>query len=264
MEIELVSNDLKGELNNIFSHFNSEEIGGIFWVSLKDAAKVTVVTKIFALKNTIKTIFQVTKGFTKYMYEIIKNERFYFWKRLLSDSKALVESKIILIKKIWESMSFEEKKATMIDFTIITLSALVFGGGLDFEGGAPDMDSKFGIGNHRNLFSHTILLGFTLEFGLRFIGNLLINSEKKGIYPRIKLLSSILDFIKKNHEKVIKGMWIGLFVHYLKDANLLSNRTKPYSGLHGLDMQTHQGIYTSNAILSAIFASNVKSEESSK
>ena len=52
-----------------------------------------------------------------------------------------------------------------------------------------------------------------------------------------------------------------MLLHYLKDANIFSNRTKPYIGLHGLNMRTHQNIYANNAVLSAIFSINIEEEK---
>lgn len=257
MNTEILSNHyLKKELSNLLSNLNSEEIGKIFWKSLKEAFKVTSMHNIANLIKTIIKIFKLSIDFLNYMFLIIENEKFYFWKRLFLDYKKFLRRKIIFIKKTWKSLSYLEKKAVMIDLTIITVSALVFGGGLDFEGGAPDLDLKFGIGNHRNLFSHTILLGLTLEFGLRFIGNVLINLEKKGIKPNSEMLSLILSFIKGQYKKVIKGMWIGLFFHYLKDSKILFGKTKPYTGLYELNIRTHKRIFATNAILSAIFANS--------
>ena len=46
------------------------------------------------------------------------------------------------------------------------LPPLVVSGGPDGDGGAPDLDLMFGIGAHRSVFSHSILMGASLETGL--------------------------------------------------------------------------------------------------
>ena len=38
--------DLRDELKDLFAQVNSEEFGRIFWISLKDAAKVTTIHNI--------------------------------------------------------------------------------------------------------------------------------------------------------------------------------------------------------------------------
>lgn len=154
-------------------------------------------------------------------------------------------------------MSPEQRVDTLIDFVIIVLTLFLVNGGPDFECGLPDTNLALGVGKHRNVFTHTVLLGLTLEFTVRFLVSLATESEKRGYAPRSEFLRAMLDFAKKHHNATITGMWLGLFLHYLKDANLLARRTKPYTGITGLSMQEHQRMLASNAFPSAIFGSGV-------
>ncbi len=251
----------RAELTQLFSNLSSNDVKNIFLSSLKEAASATVMTKITSLGDFVEFVFTGSIQATKYIYKIIKEEKWKFPARMFRDFSEVVRTRALLLETVWKSMSDEERKDTAIDFLVIVFSAFIVGGGVDMEGGMPDLDIKTGIGNHRNVFSHTILLGLTLELALRFLGNILINLDERGIKPSSKLLSSVLNFVKDKHEKAIQGMWIGLFFHYLKDANLLSAKTKPYAGLNGLSMGTHKGIFASNAILSAIFATNVDAKK---
>lgn len=58
----------------------------------------------------------------------------------------------------------KEKKIEILIVTILTFSIFfTVGGRLDMEGGVPDLDTELlGIGMHRNVFLHTILLGLGL------------------------------------------------------------------------------------------------------
>ena len=246
------------ELIQLYSQLSFDDITGIFLFSLKKAVTATIISKVTSLGEFVNFVFDSLVKSTKYLYKIIMEEKWKFPKRMFNDFLSIVKERAAALEKMWKSMSGQEIKKTAFDFLIIISSTLIFGGGLDMEGGFPDLDIKAGIGNHRNLFSHTILLGLTLELGLRFMGNVLVALDERGIEPKSIFLRSVLDFAKNTNDKIIQGMWTGLFFHYLKDANVFSARTKPYVGVHGLSMGTHKTIFASNAILSAIFAISVE------
>ncbi|KLO23526.1 hypothetical protein [Marinitoga sp. 1155] len=246
----------RSNLESLFEYFSNDEINEIFFISLREAINVTFKNKTISIKNFLILFTQNTIKTVKYLYKTIKEEKFGSFKKIFLDVKDVTINRIKKMEILWKKMPFSEKKEALIDFLIISFSTLIVGGGFDMEGGVPDLDLKTGIGNHRNLFTHTILLGFSLELALRFIGNILINLEKKGIEPESEFLSKVLSFVKDKHEKAIQGMWLGLFFHYLKDANLFSNKVKPYVGLKGFSMKTHKNLFASNAILSVIFAIN--------
>ena len=46
---------------------------------------------------------------------------------------------------------------------VLVLAALVSSGGVDGDGGIPDLDLKFGIGAHRSIFFHSIISGTVVE-----------------------------------------------------------------------------------------------------
>ena len=53
-------------------------------------------------------------------------------------------------------------------------------GGEDFEGGIPDSDLNLGIGFHRHFISHSIIMGFIVEFLMRS-GIEIINKSYKNL-----------------------------------------------------------------------------------
>lgn len=151
---------------------------------------------------------------TIYLYRTIKQEDWnaprIWWKGAGEGFKKKLEQ----IKTIWKQMSSEQRVDTLINFVIIVLTLFLARGGLHFEGGLPDTDLAFGMGTHRNIFIHTVLLGLTLEFTVRFLVALATESKKRGYTPRSELLRVVLDFTKKHHDAAITGMWLDLFVPY--------------------------------------------------
>ncbi|KAF2961312.1 hypothetical protein [Fervidobacterium sp. 2310opik-2] len=255
----------KNEIKHLLENTNENELSKIFLQSLREAFIVTTKHMIVNLFYTIKALVDLSIITAKYLKELLSlRNPLRIKDKLLDDAKKLKDTIILRIKalkSVWDGMTFEQRKESISDFLIIVLSALVFGGGFDFEGGLPDTDLKVSAGYHRNIFSHTILIGFTFELALRFMYHLLIHLENKGIYIQNKFLKSFVEFFKTKQDKIISGIWLGLFIHFLKDANLLSARTKPYSDINGLTMNQHKAIFASNALLSAIFAIEINKNE---
>jgi hypothetical protein len=130
-------------------------------------------------------------------------------------------------------------------------------GGKDFEGGIPDLDLELGIGYHRNIFSHSIISGFVVEFLMRAGVEILSKSHSNLPDFHHKFWDHINNFIEENQELAIGSMWAGISIHLLQDANLTEATTKPYTGIpFEMSMEAHQGLYTANGTASAIYAKN--------
>lgn len=257
--------EIKNEMKKLLDYLKIEEINEIFLKSLLEAFEATIKHWLGSLKSFIRFIIEFSFEFIKYIKKLVLLGNFKdAIKKVFNDSKNLIIESYKKLKFTWSNLSIEQKKENIVDFIIITISMFIFGGGLDFEGGLPDTDLKFSIGSHRNIFTHSVLVGFTVEFSIRFIYYLLMKLEEKGIYTKNIMLKKFFEFFKRKNEKIISGMWLGLFIHFLKDANLFSERIKPYSGIKGLSMEGHKSLFASNALLSAVFSKNEneKKEES--
>lgn len=246
--------ELKQDLLNIRSIVSDEKISEIAYNALVNAAKAVIETKIKSIFEFVKFVVVNTIKITKYLAKTIKEEKLNAPKKWWSDTKKLINNKIEQIKKIWQSMTLQQRVDTIIDFSIMVLFAFLVSGGFDLEGGLPDTDRAFGMGAHRNLFTHTILVGLTMEFVIRFLVALVVESEKFGYVPKSKILQNLLEFAKKHHTAAISGMWLGLSLHFLKDSNFFASRTKPYVGVEGWSMRDHQNMLMSNAMAAAIFS----------
>ncbi|MCS7175391.1 hypothetical protein [Pseudothermotoga sp.] len=257
--------ELKQDLLALRNLISDDKMAEIASNALKEALRVTIETKIRNIFSFMKFTVVSSVKLTKYLCKTVREEKWAAPKKWLIDLKDQLKSRAEKIKKTWESMTQQQKVDTAIDFAIVALSAFLVSGGFDLEGGLPDIDTKFGVGKHRNFFTHSILIGLTLEFVIRFLVALAVESEKHGYVPKSKLFQAFLNFAKKHHNAAISGMWLGLFLHFAKDANLFSTRTKPYTGINGLSMRQHQSLFTSNALAAAIFSQPRKSvNESTK
>lgn len=246
--------ELKQDLLNIRTVVSDEKISEIAYNALINAAKAVIETKVRNIFEFVKFTVVNTIKITKYLIETIKEEKIKAPKKWWNDGKRLINNKIEQIKKMWQSMTPQQRADTIVDFSIMVLFAFLVSGGFDLEGGLPDTDRAFGMGAHRNIFTHTIFVGLTLEFVIRFLVALVVESEKFGYVPKSKILQSLLDFAKKHHTAAISGMWLGLSLHFLKDSNFFTSRTKPYAGIQGWSMRDHQNALMSNAMAAAIFS----------
>lgn len=252
----------------IIDNMDRDQLINIVKDSFNKSMEAILISKKNAIKNTGKTIlrFGMNTG------EFIKNEINFIrynpenyidnlFPRIKYSFKEFKDTVINTSSQKIESfkeLSDSGKKDIILSGLLWVGTVLMIGGGADFEGGAPDLDSKLGgIGRHRNVFSHTILLGLSLEFFIRFTINLLRHGKNYLPDDRSKVwigVGKILDEVDRNENVLVSGAWIGLSIHLLKDANIGSSKVKPYVGMpKGLSMETHQNIFAGNSFLAFIF-----------
>lgn len=261
------------ELNSILENIGQNEIMIIVKNSFNQSLKLTILSKKKTLKDTKNLIIKMGKNTTGFVKGEIQNIRIYgidYIPNILPRLKdASIDTKDSVIEtindkvRIFKAMSMKDKKGILISGILWSAMILAVGGGTDFEGGVPDLDIKTGgIGNHRNVFSHTILVGLSLEFFLRLTISILrhgreyLPNDKSKIWQYIEELADIID---SNENILISGMWLGLSIHLLKDANIGGRSTKPYVGMPmEMSMESHQNIFAGNSFLSFIFGREVE------
>lgn len=247
---ELAVKSLYADLLDAERVLGKRRMTEIFIKSAKDAAEEVVVSKIKALTNfsfsvvkgTFKAVVIYKKDGIKGVGKLVLNKA----KSTAEDLKSFVDEMIKDFRN--DRRSFMKKISRIV---IFSTAALLYAGGLDLEGGAPDMDLKLGVGHHRNIFSHTILLPLFLEFSMRFVLNIaeeMVKDGHGGIWKKL------YDFKQEYSDVVIGGMWFGAMMHLFKDSAPLSGRTKPLTGLHGLSMETHKRILSASSALAGIFS----------
>lgn len=90
-----------------------------------------------------------------------------------------------------------------------------------------------------------------LRYGREYLPN-----DKSKVWKCIEELADIID---KNETVLVSGMWLGLSIHLLKDANIGATRTKPYVNMPiEMSMKGHQNMFAGNSFLSFLFGGNEK------
>jgi len=135
---------------------------------------------------------------------------------------------------------------------LIAIIGFYFGsGGLDGDGGIPDLDLELGIGTHRSIWFHSILPGATIEAGIFSLATL-VNAVHTNLPPQHDILWD--RFLAENNRMSLafaKGTCAGLAYHLMVDATW--DAGKAYSDLpFSMPMAAHQGVMASNAIAEAI------------
>jgi len=133
---------------------------------------------------------------------------------------------------------------------VTVIAALVSSGGLDANGGIPDLDLQFGIEAHRSIFTHSIIAGTVVEGSLYSIATLV------GMTYR-HLPSShdpLWDTIDRNRDRflaaVATGASAGIAYHLLIDGTL---QPGTYHDLPAhLPLAGHGGILVANAAAEAV------------
>ena len=160
-------------------------------------------------------------------------------------------------------LSPAELRDEVVPFVVGLIVCYAASGGIDLEGGLPDTDLELGIGMHRNIFSHSVLIGFTTEGALRFGVEVLSGLHEKLPAERHHAWDNVQRLIKSCEHTAITGLWAGICFHFIKDAGLLSHATKPYTGLPGEHcMAFHQGLFGANGAASGVLGASQAVSES--
>lgn len=153
-------------------------------------------------------------------------------------------------------MKSKEEKIELISVGL--MGVLIFyasAGGEDFEGGIPDLDLNLGIGFHRHFISHSIIMGFIVEFLMR-AGIEIINKSYHNLPDaHHEFWDKSHDYINKYKGVAIGAMWAGIGAHLLKDSGLLGHGVKAYTGIPiELSMNTHKALFAANSAASAMYS----------
>jgi len=154
-------------------------------------------------------------------------------------------------------LSPAELRDELVPIVIGLIVCYASAGGLNLEGGLPDTDLELGIGMHRNILSHSLLIGFTTEGMLRFGVEVLAGLHGKLPAEHCTVWDNVHRLIKKCESSAITGLWVGICLHFIKDAGLFSHTTKPYTGLPGEHgMAFHQGLFAANGAASGVMGAS--------
>lgn len=149
----------------------------------------------------------------------------------------------------FRNLSKEKQTDQVVNLLLTWIIFWASAGGNDMEGGLPDLDLALCISDHRNIVSHTVLLGLGTEIALRLAVELLSEVYHRLPEPHSRAWDTSYQFIQKHKNASICAIWAGIGLHFLKDASLFADATKPYTGLPvPLPMEAHQALFAANGI----------------
>ena len=252
-QFETLFNELVYALRSL----SSDDLSKIFLQASGMAISSTWKSKKKAVDQTVKFSKDL---FRRYKDDGIKNSLQNDMNRVKDFTLKLPEKSKDLYNK-FISLPPDQKVET-VAILILTLSIFfISAGGLDFEGGIPDTDIILGgIGNHRNIFSHSVVVGLSIEFVCRFAILILENIKNRLPIPHHPVWDRVYNFVDSNKNLAFSAMWLGIGTHLIKDTGLFAHLTKPYSGLP-VDMSIggHKALFMTNGLASDVFAVAYKS-----
>jgi hypothetical protein len=247
--------ELSQELESAVKGVSKEEWRVILTTSSQKAAKITASSKIESIKNLAQVIKRKASQYSR-------DPKVAFQ----SDCSCLKKTVVTFPKNAYTQFQrfFALSKQDQYESMAATLlSILLFFsvmGGFDAEGGLPDMDTKlFGIGDHRNIISHSIILGFGTEFALRFAIYFVSEIHARLPEHHHKIWDTIARVANKAENQAVSAVWLGIGVHLAKDAGVFSSRIKPVVGIPGEhSMLFHKTFLETNSALSVTFGMPVQ------
>ena len=265
---EQILNELIFSLKKIFS---DEDLLSLTCSILKESGKQTYNSKKETTVKIFKSIGKLSgKAYSlaKHKIELYKNNGFQneFNKDIdytifaLYNSPDKIKAVGISIKHkavhLNENFLKKTKEEKIELISVVFMGLLIFfasAGEEDFEGGIPDSDLNFGIGFHRNFVSHSIIIGFIVEFLMRTGIELLNKSYKNLPVEHSTFWDKTNDYINKHKGVAIGAMWAGIGAHMLKDSGIFGHGVKPYTGIPvELPMEAHQSLFAANGIASGM------------
>lgn len=239
------------ELKYALSKTESTELYGLAGHFLKDGgtALVTRTGNVLNLmESVIKGAYRESANFASVVAEkgdIVNH----IGNRLSTARDAIVETSGNIadnINQIKDTIKSNPDEAWPRFFAVV-LSSLIVSGGVDGNGGAPDMDIVvLGIGDHRSLFTHSILIGSALEAAIKTVIRLVQITHKNLPLERDDFWDNALKHSTNILKGVGEGASAGLAYHFLVDGIF---QPGAYHGIGiELPMEIHQAFQTINAV----------------
>ncbi len=138
---------------------------------------------------------------------------------------------------------------------VLVLSSVAASGGVDGNGGIPDMDIPLmGIGAHRSPFTHSIIIGSLLETALMLLTRIVLTAHKNLPMDHDPLWDGMVRQSVNILKATGKGASIGIAYHLMVDAVV---QPGTYHDIpFDMSLETHQGIFAANSIAEASAANS--------
>jgi hypothetical protein len=123
---------------------------------------------------------------------------------------------------------------------------LIGSGGFDGDGGIPDLDLQFGIGRHRSILTHSIVVGIMAEAVILSALDLARLIHDRLPEDHDPVWDSLARMTPRFADALVRGTHVGLAFHFTVDAS--PDGMTPYKDLPvSLPMEGHQAILCASA-----------------
>ena len=254
-------NNLVNELSYAIKNTESGELYGLAGHFLKDGGKA-MITRAGNLLSLFGAVIKGAYHETKELISVVNQNGDavnHLSGRIGAACGAIAETGGGLVNSL-ESLINQVKtnpEEAWPKIFALALSSLIVSGGVDGNGGAPDMDIVvLGIGDHRSPFTHSILLGSALEATIRTLIRLVQIAHKNLPAKHDPFWDKALTHSTNILNATGQGASIGLAYHFLVDGVF---QPGAYHGLpFDLSIEVHQAFQVVNAVAegSAAFTNN--------
>ncbi|MCZ7582821.1 MAG: hypothetical protein M5R36_05495 [Deltaproteobacteria bacterium] len=123
---------------------------------------------------------------------------------------------------------------------------LIGSGGLDGDGGLPDLDLKFGIGAHRSVMTHSILMGAAAEVAILSLLDLTLLTHSRLPSKHDPLWDKLEQFARPFAANLIRGTDAGIALHLAVDGTI--DGMTPFKDLpFSMPLEGHRLLILANA-----------------
>ena len=246
---------LLAELQLACGSMRQEELRAIGGRALTTLGKVTV-RRARNLLGVLKAIGEKISAETRQGYKSAISGEFDKYAKQLATRTSQASVDIYdrtktSVTKVFDAVS-NNPREHLPPLIIGALAAVAASGGVDGDGGVPDLDLTLGIGAHRSIFTHSILSGAVIETTLLTLADL-IGSVHQYL-PTDH--DPLWDAIAKNKAQFIHaastGASAGIAYHLMIDATV---QPGTYHGLpFSMPQEAHNGLMGANAAAEGIDA----------
>jgi len=169
------------------------------------------------LKVGTRTLLEVREVFTAYALKNLDGHLQARWSSLGTNVTELYDRAVSDMSSLGSALHDRPADVAPKLLTALVTSLLV-SGGPDADGGAPDLDLAFGIGAHRSIFSHSILMGSALEtafLSLLRLVRLVHEKLPEGHNPGWDDLATYAEQVASG---AIAGAGLGMAYHLIVDG----------------------------------------------
>jgi len=194
----------------------------------------------FALRETMDVAYAVSR----HSLEDHLKDRFSVFKDTAKEKFSRTKQSMALLAKVL----IEDPKRNAPVILTGFLGFMFGSGGLDGDGGVPDLDFAMGPGFHRSIWTHSVFSAIIIETVVYSFVELTRIIYEKLPEPHHPFWDKLMEQQTQYAQAFTSGASMGIAYHLLMDMNLLSSHIKPYADLpFSTTMEGHQAILGANA-----------------